>query len=225
MKKIKKGEIAIYALSLMLVTAGYFNYSMFKPKIKETTAEEFLEQEKQHANVGDAVLVSNNDIRNVINEEKREQVQEQEKNEKDINLNDSNKEIKGEKVEEKKEEKENKDKENYFANSRLERNIMFAEMIASYQEILNNKNTSEVQKSIATEEIKKINDSKNTIMICENLIKTKGFEECVILKNGENINVIVKVQNGLNKENVAKIQNIVSREMKTEISNIHITER
>ena len=208
MKKIKKSEIAIYAISLMLVTAGYFNYSMFKPKIKESISEEVVEQKEEYANVGDAVLVSNNEIQS---EEKEEKVEKE-------NIDVANQEVK-------EENNNDKNKENYFANSRLERNVMFAEMIASYQEILNNSNSSEVQKSIATEEIKKINNSKNAIMICENLIKTKGFDECVILKNNDNINVIVKVEGGLNKENVAKLQNIVAREMETEISNIHITEK
>ena len=209
MKKIKKSEIAIYAISLMLVTAGYFNYSMFNQKITETASEEVTKRD-EYANIGDAVLVSNNEIKD----------EEKNKTEKEEIIEDSDQEKNEENVNDK-----NQEKENYFANSRLERNVMFAEMIASYQEILNNKNVSEVQKSIATEEIKKINNSKNAIMICENLIKTKGFDDCVILKNNENIDVIVKVQNGLNKENVAKLQNIVSREMETQISNIHISER
>ena len=212
MKKIKKSEIAIYAISLMLVTAGYFNYSMFTPKTTETSSEE-INQKEEYANIGDAVLVSNNEVKD----------EEKNKTEKEEIVEESDQEKNEEKVNDKNQEKE--EKENYFANSRLERNVMFAEMIASYQEILNNKNVSEVQKSIATEEIKKINNSKNAIMICENLIKTKGFDDCVILKNNENIDVIVKIQNGLNKENVVKLQNIVSREMETEISNIHISER
>ena len=215
MKKIKKSEIIVYAISLMLVAAGYFNYSMFNPKLTQTVSEEVKEEKEEYANIGDAVLVSNNEIKN---EEKNEI-------EKEENIEKIDQDKTEENIEDKKQEKENKEKENYFANSRLERNVMFAEIIASYQEILNNKNASEVQKSIASEEIKKINKSKNAIMICENLIKTKGFDECVILKNSENINVIVNIQGGLNKENVAKLQNIVSREMETEISNIHITER
>ena len=218
MKKIKKSEIAIYAISLMLVTAGYFNYSMIKPEMQETYSEEVSKETEEYANVGDAVLVSNNELLNDIKEEKKELLQEE-------NDNDINRKAQEENIEEKNEEQENKDTENYYANSRLERNVMFAELIASYQEILNNKNVSEVQKSIANEEISKINNSKNAIMICENLIKTKGFDDCVIFINGENINVIVRVQDGLNKENVAKLQNIVSREMKAQISNIHITEK
>ena len=102
---------------------------------------------------------------------------------------------------------------------------MYAEMISSYEKILNNSNSSEAQKTIATQEITKINNAKNAIMISENLIGTKGFNNCVILVNDGSVNVVVNVQGGLNKEDVAKIQNIISREMNTEVQNIHITQK
>ena len=86
-------------------------------------------------------------------------------------------------------------------------------------------NLSEVQKSIATEEITKINNNKNAIMICENLILSKDFEECVILVNDQSVNIIVHVEGGLNTERVSQIQNIISRELSTEIDNIHISEK
>ena len=38
LKKFKKSEIAIYAISLMLVAAGYFNYSTFNQKTEETAS-------------------------------------------------------------------------------------------------------------------------------------------------------------------------------------------
>ena len=102
---------------------------------------------------------------------------------------------------------------------------MYAEMISNYERILNNTNTSEAQKSIATQEITKINNTKNAIMICENLIQTKGFQNCVIMINDSSVNVIVHIEGGLNTENVAKVQNIVSRELNVEIENIHISEK
>ena len=49
-------------------------------------------------------------------------------------------------------------------------------------------------------------------MICENLIRTKGFENVVIFANGDSVSVIVKDEQ-LNTEKVAQIQNIISREM------------
>lgn len=218
MKRLKKGEITIYAIALMLVAAGYFNYTTFNnEQTQETYSEDVSQMNNQYANTGDAVLVSNNEVESKDKNETQEtgtqtsqDIQKEEKNTnetQDINSNS---------VEE---------KDNYYAESKLERDKMYAEMISNYEKIINNSNASEAQKSIATQEISKINNTKNAIMICENLIKTKGFENCVILVNDSSINVVVKIEGGLKTEAVAKIQNIVSREMKCEIGNIHISEK
>ena len=72
------------------------------------------------------------------------------------------------------------------------------------------------------QEITKINQTKNSIMICENLIKTKGFENVIIFVNGESISVIVGIGD-LKQEEVAQIQNIVARELNCKVENIHIS--
>ena len=212
MKKFKKSEIAIYAVALMLVAAGYFNYSTFENKTKETYSEDIVNNiDEKSANVGDAVLVSSNEIENNENNTNNssESVVQEEKKENETEETSSNE----------------TNEEDYYANAKLERDKMYAEMISNYEKILNNSNSSEAQKSIVAQEITKINNTKNAIMICENLISTKGFENCVILANDSSINVVVKVKDGLDKEKVAKIQNIISRELNTEIENIHITEK
>ena len=58
-------------------------------------------------------------------------------------------------------------------------------------------------------------------MISENLIKTKGFEECIVYENDESINVIIKKEK-LTKEDTAQIQSIIAREMNAKIENVHI---
>ena len=221
----RKKDFIIYSIALMLVAAGYFNYVNFDNKAlevsteistnevndtrgeeesKQTNSENINEQEDEEVqeekerNIGDAVLVSNNEILD----------------------NDSNSE---ENIENKEEKKEIDS--NYYIETRLERNKMYAEMIGKYQEIINNSNSSELQKSIATQEIIKINNTKNAIMICENLILTKDFEECVILINENSVNIVVHTEEGLNTEKVSQIQNIISRELKTEIEDIHISEK
>ena len=212
MKKFKKSEIAIYAVVLMLVAAGYFNYSTFENKTEETYSEDIVNNiDEKSANVGDAVLVSSNEIENNENNTNNssENVTQEEKNKNETEETSSNE----------------TNEEDYYANAKLERDKMYAEMISNYEKILNNSNSSEAQKSIVAQEITKINNTKNAIMICENLICTKGFENCVILANDSSINVVVKVKDGLDKEKVAKIQNIISRELNTEIENIHITEK
>lgn len=198
MKKFKKSEIAIYVIAIMLVTAGYFNYENFNKNVENTYTSNIESESNKTENIGDAVLVSSNDVKEEKNEVNLE-------NEQTENLNNS--------------------QEDYYANSKLERNKMFAEMVTNYENIINNTNSSEVQKSIAVEEIKKINNNKNAIMICENIILTKDFKECVIFMNDDSVNIVVKTEGGLTTGKVAIIQNIISRELKIDIENIHITEK
>ena len=99
---------------------------------------------------------------------------------------------------------------------------MYSQMIETYEKVLNSNNSLETQKQTATQEITKINETKNSIMISENLLKTKGFDNNIIFVNGQSISIIVGTQE-LKQEEVAQIQNIVSREMKAQIENIHIS--
>ena len=101
---------------------------------------------------------------------------------------------------------------------------MYSQMLETYEKVINSSNASETQKQSATQEITKINNIKNSIMICENLIKTKGFENSVVFVNGESISVIIGVSE-LSKEQVAQVQNIISREMNAKIENIHIANK
>ena len=62
-------------------------------------------------------------------------------------------------------------------------------------------------------------------MICENLIKTKGFSNVVIFVNGESVSAIVESKEELKQEEVAQVQNIIERELKTKAENIHISSK
>ena len=238
MKNLKKSEIVIYVVALMLVTAGYFNYTANDSKeLLETYSEDVQKlDDTANTNVGDAVLVSNNEV-NAVNSNdeniKQGNDQNEEKNSENVALVENDNEADDKKADANKVSEENKNtvintnanETNYYASSKLERDTMYANMISTYQNILNNSNISETQKSIASKEITKINNTKNSIMICENLIMTKGFDNCVILINEESVNVVVCIKDGLNTERVAQIQNIVSREIGTDVENIHIMEK
>lgn len=191
--KIKTSSIAIYVLALMLVTAGYWNYVSKESQTLETVSiSNKIDENTEDKNLGDATLVSNNEL-----------IQEENKN---------------------KNESENNKKNNndgYFEESKLSRDTMYSQTLETYKEMLNNSNVSEEQKTIVTQEITKLNKEKNAIMICENLISTKGFENSVIFVNVDNISVIIKATE-LKADEIAQIQNIISREMGAEIANIHI---
>ena len=110
----------------------------------------------------------------------------------------------------------------YFTKSRLERDKMYAASLETYQKILENAQMTTEQKSIAGEEIQKLNQEKNAVMITENLIQTKGFEEVILFVNVDSISVVVKAEK-LTDEQIAQIQNIVSSELKAEVEDIHIS--
>jgi stage III sporulation protein AH len=206
MKILKNNQIIIYVIALMLVTAGYLNYTSQNNILVETSSDAGIIDTNEIAEIGDATLVSSNDVT-------------EENNEDEMNSNNTDD---NEIVEET--SSNVSDEDEYFAKSKLERDTMYSQMLESYQNILNNSNSSETQKGAATQEISKINETKNSIMICENLITTKGFQNSVIFINGDSISVIVE-SDELSQEEIAQIQNIISRELKADISNIHITNK
>ena len=95
-------------------------------------------------------------------------------------------------------------------------------MLETYQKLLESQTVSAEQKTISTQEITSINNTKNSIMIAENLIKNLGFENVVIFVNDNSTSVIIKAEK-LEEADVAQIQNIVCREIGVETEKIHIS--
>lgn len=230
MLNLKKKEFIIYAIALMLVTAGYFNYLNFDFKSIKTSAE--LKNNKV-----DEIKQSEGkeNLLNKMEEKESEnlELENKEENQIEVSSNETEDKITENKtnigdavlVSSNETVKDTSEAIDYYADIKLQRNQMYAEMIKKYEDLINNNNLSEVQKSIATEEIIKINTEKKAIMICENLILSKDFDECAILINEQSVNVLVQVKDGLSTEKVSQIQNIISRELTTEIGNIHISEK
>ena len=219
MKLFKKNQIIIYVIVLMLMTAGYLNYTTNSEK--QTSVETSMQLESKDdtklADIGDATLVNSNDVttQNTTSESKTNSTNQI--------SNTSNVVLEDEAISEDTtlETSNSQNSNDYFVKSKLEREAMYSQMIETYERVLNSTNSIETQRQSATQEIQKINDTKNSIMICENLIKTKGFENNIIFVNGESISMIVGVEE-IKQEEVAQIQNIIAREMKAKIENIHI---
>ncbi len=220
MKVLKRNQIIIFVIALMLMAAGYLNYTASNGFIPASSSSDITSEDiKEMAGIGDATLVSGNIVEentqesisdtDTVTQETQNIVEEVNTTEDNTNTVTTNTEA---------------EKDDYFASSKLGRSTMYSQMIESYQKILENATISEAQKTIASEEIKKINDTQNAIMIAENLIQTKGFEDCVILVNDKSINIIVKAEE-LKPEEIAQIQNIASRELKAEIEDIHISNK
>lgn len=193
--KEKFKQITLTMFAIALIGIGYINFN--------------LEQDKNIAaredkdNIGDVQLVSSSNV-------------EQE------DVSDTTKKIE-EEVEETISNEVNEISD-YFTNSKIERNKMYSEILENYQDMIDTSNISNEQKSIAINEITRIGNEKNSIMIAENLIKNKGFEEVLILINNNIVSIIVKTE-VLTVENIAQIQNIVSRQLQVDVGNINISNK
>ncbi len=216
MKLFKKNQVIVYAIVLMLMTAGYLNYTTNTEK--QTSVETAMQMEAgddmQLADIGDATLVNSNDVVPENTNSNNTTTNEIESN------SIANNQITTENATAITPTSSN-NSDDYFVKSKLERDTMYSQMTETYEKVLNSNNSLETQKQTATQEIQRINETKNSIMICENLIRTKGFENSIIFVNGNSISIIIKADE-IKQEEVAQIQNIISREMKAEIENIHI---
>lgn len=227
MKVIKKNQIIMFVSALCLVGVGYLTYN----PLAETNFVSTTLDNSALADIGDATFVSSQTIVDKIEEAKVN-------NELGTNINTQEAENSGESNVGESDATANNvveeniidtnsmaiDQNDYFINSKIDRDKMYSQMLEIYQNMLDNSNISSEQKAIAAQEITKINNQKNGIMIAENLIKTKGMEDVVIFVNLDSISVVVKA-NVLETEQIAQIQNIVTRELEVEISNIHISTR
>lgn len=208
-------QISLIIFGFLLIGVGYFNYNFDS---KEYADMELAKRSSNEINLGDVefvntepiseieengIIVPNDEILPVSSSENLAETFENE------NSSDKENEIK---------------EENYFEETRLQREKMYSEMIETYENLIESQSTPNDQKAISAQEISNITNIKNGIMISENLIKNKGFEDVVIFVNNDTASVIVKSYN-LNQEQISKIQNIIQRELKIETKNINISNK
>ena len=226
---LKKNQVVIFVIALMLVTAGYLNFSNEQNLLPTSS----LADSEQMAAIGDATLVSANQttknsvVDSVINNTTSNTVQ---------NSNaqtNSNVQTSGDIQANMNEQTNNQvaasqtnnipqTDNSYYTQSKLDREKMYSQMLENYQKILEADNLSAEEKTTAQEEIKKINNEKNAIMIAENLIKTKGFEEVLLFVNNGNVSVVVRTEK-LDESQIAQIQNIVTRELNVKVTKINVS--
>lgn len=113
---------------------------------------------------------------------------------------------------------------NYFEETRIEREKMYSEMIETYTNLIESNQTPVDQKAISVQEITNLTNNKNGIMIAENLIKNKGFEDVIVFTNNGTVSVVVKAYT-LSKEEISKIQNIIQRELNVSVDKINISNK
>ncbi|MBE6894089.1 MAG: SpoIIIAH-like family protein [Ruminococcaceae bacterium] len=118
-----------------------------------------------------------------------------------------------------------KSAQKYFEETRLARQKSRDEALDILQKTLKNAKISETEKAQATEKLSVIVQDITTETDVENLVKAKGFADCVAFISEGKISVAVQTKNGeLTKQNVAQIRDIVLSKTAIDSQNIVVIE-
>ena len=113
----------------------------------------------------------------------------------------------------------NKDKISSFRN---DRDNMYSELANNYSQIINNANSSNDIISQYQQKLSGLIEEKNQILMVENVIKSKGIEDVVIvITNNEKANVILK-SDDLTEALAAQIMQVVVDQLNIKANNISI---
>lgn len=107
---------------------------------------------------------------------------------------------------------------------KYDRDNMYSELSENYTKIINNENTTKEQINEYQKKLDELIAEKNLITMVENVIKSKGIEDLVIIPtNNDNINVVVKAKEELKQEQVAQIQQILVDQLGADANKLSIT--
>ena len=223
--KDKVKQFSLIIIACLLFGVGFMSY---KTDNDEQGKQIAIVENENVDSIGDVELVSSGSVvenetiygaiveNNEINNEGIQDQNEFQKSKSNTVSNESKENTENEII--------NNETTDYFQTVRIERDTMYSRMLETYNKMIDNENLVETQKSIAVQEIEKITNDQNSIMISENLIKNKGFEDAVVFSNDDVINVIVKAPL-LSNDDIGKIQNIIEREFKVSLENVNISNK
>lgn len=219
MKNFKKNQVVIFVIALMLITAGYLNFSNEQRERGNLLPTSSLADSELMASIGDATLVNANEM---TENKTNNQVASNEISNTNVTNNTEVQNMVSSNSNTVEENNQATSEDSYFVQSRLDRDKMYSQMLENYQKILETSNIDAEEKTNAQTEITRINNEKNAIMIAENLIKTKGFADVVLFVNNGNVSAIIKAEK-LDENQIAQIQNTITRELNVKVNKINVS--
>lgn len=115
--------------------------------------------------------------------------------------------------------------EEFFEQARLTRTKSRDEALDTLQKSLKNAKLSDEEKEKLTAELTATIDHITAESDIENLVKAKGFVDCVAFIDGDAVDVtVMTTSDGLTKEEVAQIRDIVLSKCRVTAQNITIVE-
>ena len=206
---LKKNQVIITALAIMIAVAGYLNFT----EEKSDMALSNLTEELTYADMENSLLdLSEEDLADYA---KQETLTVSDQGEVAVNGEVSPDAGKAVMV-------SNTIQSDFFSSARLTREQTRAKNKEILMEIVNNENVSEIQKEEAVNSIVSLTEISEMESATEILLEAKGFTDTVVSIVDGNADIIVNA-NELTEQQIAQIQDIVKRKTEFLAENIVIT--
>jgi len=216
MMVLKRKQIVVLSLVLMIVIAGYLQYSYNKSSI---SVNETVDTDSPR--LGEAVYVDNSDL---IENELAEKTEESDKkNNKEVDKKDN-------KDDKKKDDKKSSNKDvqaskqanEFFAQAKMDKDVTRGKNKEELEKITKDPDADKQLKSQANEKILALIDRSEKEMAIETLIKEKGYNDVVVfIADDGSIDIVVKAPN-LSDVEATQIADIASRQANVAIADVHV---
>ncbi len=216
MMVFKRKQIVVLSLVLMIVVAGYLQYSYNNNGESVSNSGDLPivgVEDYETERLGEALYVDNTLLED--NEEKKDgHKKEDKKDNKKDDKKSENKALQG-----------SKEANDFFAQAKMDKDLTRAKDKETLEQIANDVNATEEQRAQAYEKMLSLIENSDKEMRIETLIKNKGFNDVVVLF-GENgtIDIVVKAPS-ISSVDVAQISEIASRQSGVDISNIYVSNK
>lgn len=221
---LKRKQIVVLSLVLMIVIAGYLQYSYNKSSI---SVNETVETDSPR--LGEAVYVDNSDLLENEVAEKTEESDKKNNKEEDKKDNKDDKKSNN-KDDKKKDDKKSSNKDvqaskqanEFFAQAKMDKDVTRGKNKEELEKITKNPDADKQLKSQANEKILALIDRSEKEMAIETLIKEKGYSDVVVfIADDGSIDVVVKAQS-LSDVEATQIADIASRQANVAIADVHV---
>lgn len=197
MKIIKRSQLALLSLSFMIMIAGYINYK-YDPEREKNLGQTV------HVSGSDVFLYENSQIDSTNAGSSVNIYSETSKNTNNTNMY-----------------KNKSYTQSSLTTFKEQRDNMFSELEETYKEVISSEQENSVKEKYQ-EKLDEVVEKKHLIGIVENLIKTKGVENIVIVPTGENINIMVASDEKITDTQIAIIESIIEEEFNIQADKISI---
>ena len=219
MKRLfRKNQIIITSLAIMIVIAGYLNFTadQTKPVKQEAAAETAEKIREENIQAEEAAAGAEADITSFPDEDLASVSAEAEST---ADTETPEGEKVGEAV-----LTSSASAGAFSASAKLNREQVRSKNEASLLEIINNTDISEDMKADAIASMNRMTDRAEKELDAELLLEAKGFKDSVVSINDDSVDVIVGAAE-ITDEQKAQIEDIVTRKTERNVSDIVITTR